>query len=285
MRAIWKGHIRFSLVTIPIRIYSAIDSAQSIKMNQLHKDCNGPVGYDKKCKKCSTVLSTKEIVKGYQYEPDQYVVIEPDDLQKLKLKSTKVIEIEGFIDASEIHPTLYDSPYFVGPDGEVAAQAYALLRETLRKSGKLGVGKVVLRDRENVMMLSPQENGLMMYKLRYPDELRSINDIPQLNGTEVDESQLNLANTLVESMTTTFDKIKLKDQYSNALKELIQSKIEGKEVITVVEEEKPVVDIMTALKASIEQSKSEKKPMKKATGKTKTKAKAKTTQTKKRKTA
>ena len=212
-------------------------------------------------------------------------MIEPDDLQKLKLKSTKVIEIEGFIDASEIHPTLYDSPYFVGPDGEVAAQAYALLRETLRKSGKLGVGKVVLRDRENVMMLSPQENGLMMYKLRYPDELRSINDIPQLNGTEVDESQLNLANTLVESMTTTFDKIKLKDQYSNALKELIQSKIEGKEVITVVEEEKPVVDIMTALKASIEQSKSEKKPMKKATGKTKTKAKAKTTQTKKRKTA
>lgn len=285
MRAIWKGHIRFSLVTIPIRIYSAIDSAQSVKLNQLHKDCNGPVGYDKKCKKCSTVLSTKEIVKGYQYEPDQYVVIEPEDLEKLKLKSTKVIEIEGFIDSSEIHPTLYDSPYFVGPDGEVAAQAYSLLRETLRNSGKLGVGKVVLRDRENVVMLSPQEDGLLMYKLRYPDELRSINDVPQLNGTEVDEAQLKLANTLVESMTTTFEKLNLNDHYNGALKEMIQNKIAGKEVITVAEEEKPVVDIMTALKASIEQAKTEKKPMKKATGKTKVKASEKRTQTKRRKTA
>src|SRR5262245_1399015 len=104
MRSIWKGHIRFSLVTIPVRIYNAIDTAQSIAFNQLHRDCNGRIGYDKRCKKCSQTVSGDEIVKGYQYQPDQYVVIEPTDLDKLKLESTKIIEIEGFVSASEVHP-------------------------------------------------------------------------------------------------------------------------------------------------------------------------------------
>ena len=138
MRSIWKGHIRFSLVTIPIRIYSAVDSAQSIRFNQLHRDCNGRVGYDKRCKKCSDTVANEDIVKGYQYEPDQYVVFEKDDLEKLKLKSTKVIEIEGFVDATEIHPTLYDSPYFAGPDGDVAAKTYALLSSALRTAARWG---------------------------------------------------------------------------------------------------------------------------------------------------
>jgi DNA end-binding protein Ku len=107
MRSIWKGHIRFSLVTIPIRIYNAVDTAEAaIRFNQLHKDDNGPVGYDKKCKKCGKVLTTEEIVKGYQFEPEQYVIVSPEDFEKLKLKRTNVIEIEGFSDATEVHPSL-----------------------------------------------------------------------------------------------------------------------------------------------------------------------------------
>src|SRR5215469_7343053 len=185
MRSIWKGHIRFSLVTIPIRIYAAVDSDETIRFNQLHKDDNGPVGYEKKCKKCGKALSMEEIVKGYQFEPEQYVIVSPEDLDKIKLKSTKVIEIEGFIDAAEVHPTLYESPYFAGPDGMVAAKTYSLLTQALQASGKVGIGKVALREREEVVMISPLDTGIVLYKLRNPQELRKIQDIPQLEKKDV----------------------------------------------------------------------------------------------------
>jgi DNA end-binding protein Ku len=279
----WKGHIRFSLVTIPVRIYNAIESAETIRFNQLHKEDNGRIGYDKRCKKCNEVISNDEIVKGFEHEPDQYVIIEQDDLDKVKLKSTKIIEIEGFVDADEVPPTLFDAPYFAGPDGDVAGQAYALLRETLRNSGKVGVGRVVLRDRESVMLLTAKDNGLMLYKLRYPNEIRSIDDVPQLDGLEADETQLQLAQTLVDSMSKSFDSFELKDRYKDAVRDIISQKIEGKEIVTVAEEEAEVVDIMTALKASIEAAAADKKPMKKATGKKEAAAKTKTT--KKRKVA
>ena len=293
MRAIWKGHIRFSLVTIPIRIYNAVDTAQTIRFNQLHKECNGPIGYDKKCKKCSKVLDKEEIVKGYQYEPEQFVIVEAEDLEKIKLKSTKIIEIEGFVDVSEVHPTLYETPYFAGPDGDVAAKAYALLGEALRKSGKLGIGKVVLRDREEIVMIGPEENGLILYKLRTPEMVRNIADVPQLDGEAADAQQLKMAQSLVDSMSTSLDKIELKDNYRQAVKEMVEAKVEGREIVTVAEEVAPVVDIMTALKDSIEQAKADRKPMKKATGKaraqTKKAKKAKKTKTtakaKKRKAA
>ena len=266
MRAIWKGHIRFSLVTIPVRIYNAIDTAQTIRFNQINKNTNSPIKYEKRDTKTGEVVKNEDIVKGFQYEPDQYVIIEPEDFEKIKLKSTKIIEIEGFVDTKDVHPTLFDTPYFAGPDGEVAAKAYGLLCQTLKDSGKMGIGKVILRDRESVMLMAPQGNGLLLYKLRYPEEVRDIKDVPQLDQVEADKGQLKLARTLVESMTTTLDKLELTDKYHGALKEMIENKIEGKEVVSYVEEEKPVVDIMTALKQSIDQAKAGKKPMKKATG-------------------
>lgn len=269
MRAIWKGHIRFSLVTIPIRIYGAIETAQTIRFNQLHKDCNGAIGYLKKCKKCGESIDKEEIVKGYQYEPEQYVIVDQTDFDKLKLKSTKAIDIEGFVDASEVHSTLFDTPYFVGPDGEVASKPYNLLCQTLKKTGKMGIGRVVLREREDVVLIAPEQNGIMFYKLRYPDEIRDISKIPDLNPADPSQEELKLAETLVSSMNKKLADIELKDRYGDSLREVIQAKIEGKEIITLEEEEKEVVDIMDALKASIEQAKASKKPMKKATGKNK----------------
>jgi DNA end-binding protein Ku len=266
MRAIWKGHIRFSLVTIPVRIYNAVDTDQTIRFNQLHKEDHGPIGYDKKCKKCNKVVTSEEIVKGYPYEPDRFVIVEKDDLDKLKLKSTKIIEIEGFIDAKEVHPTLYEAPYYAGPDGPVAVKAYALLAATLKETGKMGIGKVVLRDREDVVMIAPHENGICLYKLRSPKEVRSINEVPQLDTKGVDKKQLELAKNLVESMKTSLNKLDLTDKYNDALREMIEAKIEGKQIVTVEEEEKPIVDIMTALKQSIEQAKTQRKPMEKAKG-------------------
>ena len=267
MRAIWKGHIRFSLVTIPIRMYSAIESSQSISFRQLHKEDNGPIGYQKVCKVCDEKVSTADIVKGYEYESDQYVIVGAEDLQKIKLKSTKVIDIEAFVNADEVNPALFDAPYFAGPDGEVAAKAYSLLCQTLKNSNKLGIGKVVLRDKESAVLIAPQGSGLMMYKLRFPKELRNIEEVPNIGHIETDEAQLKLAETLVSSMAKPFAELELEDKYRSAVMEIVEAKVAGKEIVMLAEEEAPIVDIMTALQESINQAKTEKKPLKKATGK------------------
>ena len=266
MRSIWKGHIRFSLVTIPIRIYNAVDTEETIRFNQLHKEDNGAVGYEKKCKKCNKSLTAEEIVKGYQFEPEQYVIVSPEDIAKIKLKSTKVIEIEGFIDAGEVHPSLYESPYLAGPDGPVAAKTYSLLSQALKASGKLAMGKVVLRDREEVVAIAPLDGGLILYKLRNPSEIRKMEGVPQVEKTEVNKDELKLSLSLVESMASSLKDLDLNDRYRDALREMIEAKIAGKEVVSAPEEEKPVVDIMAALKQSIEQTKARKKPMEKAKG-------------------
>jgi DNA end-binding protein Ku len=266
MRSIWKGHIRFSLVTIPVRIYNAVDTEETIRFQQLHKEDNGAVGYEKKCKKCGKSLTAEEIVKGYEFEPEQYVIVSPDDFAKIKLQSTKVIEIEGFIDAAEVHPTLYESPYLAGPDGVVAAKTYSLLSQALAASGKVGIGKVAMRDREDTVMIAAQDGGIMLYKLRQPNEVRKMDDVPQVERKEVNQDELKLSISLVESMSASLKEMDLSDRYRDALREMIEAKIAGREVVVAPEAEKPVVDIMTALKQSIEQTKAKKKPMERAKG-------------------
>jgi DNA end-binding protein Ku len=271
MRAIWKGHIQFSLVTIPVRIYNAIDSGQTISFNLLSKDGHNPVSYEKKDKVTGQTLRAEDIVKGYQYEPGQYVIIDQEDFDKVKLKSEKVIEIEGFVNTEEVHPTLYEAPYYIGPDGDMAAKTYGLLSQTLKETGRIAVGKVVLRDRETPVLLSPHEGGMVMNRLRYPNEVRSMKEVPQLLEVKTDKEQLKLAKTLVDSMTTKFANIEMKDHYYDKLKAIIDAKVEGKEVVSIVEEAPKVVDIMTALKASIDAAK---KPMEKAKGASAKKEKA-----------
>lgn len=266
MRSIWKGHIRFSLVTIPIRIYNAVDTEETIRFQQLHKEDNGPVGYEKKCKTCGKNLSADEIVKGYEFAPDKYVIVTPDDFAKIRLQSTKLIEIEGFIEAAEVHPTLYDAPYLCGPDGPVASKAYALLTEALKVSGKVGVGKVVLRDREEGVMIAPHDGGIILYKLRQPKEIRNMDTVPQLEARDVSKEELRLSISLVESMTAHLEDLNLTDRYRDALRDMIEAKIEGREVVAAPEAETKVVDIMTALKQSIEATKARKKPMERARG-------------------
>jgi DNA end-binding protein Ku len=277
MKAIWKGHIRFSLVTIPVLVYSAVATEETISFHLLHREDHGAIGYDKRCKKCHKAVSAEEIVKGYQYEPEGYVIVEKEDLEKINLKSTKIIEITGFIDAREVHPTWYETPYYAGPDGPVAVQAYSLLAAALQETGKVGIGKVVLHDREDVVMIAPEENAVVLYKLRSPHEIRNIHEIPQRAGNPVNQEGLKLARSLVDSMTTTLDQIDLTDTYHDALRAIIEAKIAGKEIITVEVEEKPVLDIMTALKQSIEQAKLRKKPMEKAGGKKQTMVSKETT--------
>lgn len=259
-RSIWKGYLQFSMVTIPIRLYNAVDAGASIHFNQLHQKDNGRVGHDKKCKSCGDVLRSEDIVKGYEYAPDEYVVVTSDDLKSLGLKSTKVLEISGFVAADEFSQTLFDTPYFVGPDGDVAAKGYALLREAIRTSGRMGVGKLALRDREDMVILADHEGGLVLYKVRYPHLIRPISDIPNLELSEVGPEELQLTQHLVEIMGTTLGEVELKDTYQEAVREMIHAKVEGKEVVTVAEDVRPVPDIMVAIRESIAQARESNSP-------------------------
>src|SRR6185295_18768645 len=170
-----------------------------------------------------------------QYEPEQYVIVSAEDLAKIKLKSTKVIEIEGFIDADEVHPSLYEAPYLAGPDGLVAAKTYSLLSQALKTSGKVGIGKVVLRDREEIVMVGPLDGGIVLYKLRNPQELRKMDGVPQIEKKDVNKDELKLSISLVESMASSLEEMDLTDRYRDALRELIEAKVAGKEVVSVPE--------------------------------------------------
>jgi DNA end-binding protein Ku len=272
MRSIWKGHIRFLLVAIPVRVYNAIEASEKIQFNQLHREDFGPIGYDKKCKKCGQIVANDEITKGYQYEPDRYALVEPEEIAKVKIKTTKAVDIMGFVDASEIPTTFFDAPYYLGPDGPVAEKPYALLRQVLKDTGKVGLAKVVLRDREDLVAVFPLEDGIVLQKLRYPAEVRKVADVPEIDSAQkIDKKELTLATSLVEQMITSFADIDTVDHYHEALRKLIDSKIKGKKVTEFEKiEEVPRLDIMTALKKSLQAS--TRKPMVKAATATKKKA-------------
>jgi DNA end-binding protein Ku len=264
MRSIWKGHIRFLLVAIPIRVYNAIEASERVQFNQLHRDDFGPIGYDKRCKKCGQIVTNDEITKGYQYEPDRYAIVEPEEIAKIKIKTTRAVDILGFVDNSEIAPMFYDAPYYIGPDGPVAEKPFALLRQVLKDTGKIGLAKVVLRDREDLVAVFPHDDGIVLQKLRYPAEVRKIQEVPEIDAApKLDKKELNLATSLVEQMVTTFSDIDTVDHYHEALRKLIDSKIKGKKVTEFEKyEELPRMDIMTALKKSLRAS--SRKPMVKA---------------------
>jgi len=264
MRSIWKGHIRFLLVAIPIRVYNALEASERIQFNQLHRDDFGPVGYDKRCKKCGEIVTNDQITKGYQYEPDRYAIVEPEEIAKIKIKTTRAVDILGFVESSEVAPMFFDSPYYIGPDGPVAEKPFALLRQVLKDTGKIGLAKVVLRDREDLVAVFPHDDGIVLQKLRYPAEVRKVEDVPEIDATpKLDKRELALATSLVEQMITTFADIDTVDHYHEALRKLIDSKIKGKKVTEFEKyEEPPSMDIMTALKKSLQAS--SRKPMVKA---------------------
>jgi DNA end-binding protein Ku len=257
MRSIWKGHIRFSLVTIPVQIFNGLEAATELSFKQLHDKDNGKINYKKVCSSCQEEVPFGNIIKGFEYEPERYVVFKKDELDNVKLKSTKVIDIEAFVDIAEVHPSRFEALYFVGPNGDIANPTYNLLKQSLLKSGKAGVGKVVIREREDVVLLMPEKEGIIMYKLRYPNEVRSVKDIPDVKDTPVDAAQLNLADTLISSMVKPFGDIVFKDTYVDAVMSMVQEKVSGKQVVSIEssEESAPVVDIMEALKRSIEEAK------------------------------
>ncbi|WP_243385479.1 Ku protein [Bacillus kexueae] len=256
MHTMWKGSIQFGLVNIPIKLFSATED-KDIKLRQLHKKCHTPIQYEKKCPHCDETISNEEIVKGFEYVKGKFVVLSDEELQELKDEhAEKTVEIKDFVDLTEIDPIYFHRSYFMGP-GENGLKAYALLRSALEKSGKIGIAEITIRSKRQLAVVRVYENCLVMETIHYPDEVRSVKHVPSLpEEVDIQEKELNTAMMLIEQLTTTFNPENYHDDYREALQQKIDEKInrnEGKAI-----EERPrenVVDLMSALQASIERTK------------------------------
>nr|WP_040340624.1 Ku protein [Fictibacillus macauensis] len=260
MHTMWKGTISFGLVSIPIKLFAATED-KDVKMRYLHTKCHSPIKYEKICPVCEENVSQDEIVKGYEYEPGKFVLIEKDELDQLSSKSNKAIEILDFISLAEIDPIYYNRSYFIGP-GENGSKPFSLLKEAMDQSGKIGLAKITIRSKESLAVVRVYEKGLVMETIYYPDEVRNANHVPGLDElTEVNDKELKMAIQLIEQLTTTFEPQKYHDSYRDSLLQLIENKVAGKEVRIVSERPKTnVVDLMEALQASIDQSKETTQP-------------------------
>ncbi|MCV9998526.1 Ku protein [Pararhizobium sp. YC-54] len=274
-RALWKGQLRLSLVSIPIEVFSATRTGARFAFRQIHEPSGKPIHYDKVVEGIGPV-DTGEIVKGYEYESGKYVLLEQEEIDAVKLETKKTLELIQFVDASEISPIYYDKPYYVVPADDLAEDAYRVVRDALRKSGKVGLGQLTLRGHEYIAAIKPCDDGLLLETLHYADELHKAGPMFHgLSGKTSDADLLEVATALIDKKTAPFDATTFKDNYSLALKELVQRKLKGKKAKIEVEEEKDtgkrgdnVVDLMSALKKSLEGS-GEKAAPKKAASKKK----------------
>ena len=256
MHSIWKGAINFLLVSIPVKVYNAIETSEKIQFNQLHGDDFGPIGYDKRCKKCNLVVSTDQIVKGYQHAPEQYVVVSPEEIATITPESNQSIEIIGFLKPTEIPTTYFGASYFAAPDGAAASKAYTLLREVMKRTERIAFGKVIFREREELITISPEGDGLVLQKLHYRHEVRVIESVPGISSNKLtppNTTELDLAENLVNNMLTSFAEIDTIDHFHGALKQLLETKAGGGtvEVKAAKTAAAPVIDIMSALQASL----------------------------------
>jgi DNA end-binding protein Ku len=255
-RAYWRGQIRLALVSIPVEIFSATKSGATIAFNQIHEPSGKRIKYEKVVPGIGPV-DPEDIVKGYQVEKGSYVLVTDEELEGVKLESKKTLELTQFVDYDEIDVLYYEKPYFVVPADDLAEEAFIVLREALRRTRKVGIGQLALRGREYLVSLKPCGRGLVLETLRYADEVnKAQNYFRDIGEAKADEDLLDLAETLIERKTAEFDPAKFHDRYIEALEELIDRKRKGKTIETDSGETPArggnVIDLMAALKRSIE---------------------------------
>ncbi|MEC1891687.1 non-homologous end joining protein Ku [Cytobacillus firmus] len=281
MHTMWKGSISFGLVNIPIKLHSATED-KDIKLRNLHKECHSPIKYEKTCPVCEKEIKNEDIVKAYEYTKGKFVVLEDEDLEKLKQENEdKAVEIMDFVKIQEIDPIYYNRTYYMSP-GDGGGKAYSLLRKALETSEKAGLAKIIIRSKEQLAVVRVYENTLVMETIHYPDEVRKAADVPNVPAEDkVSDKEIDTAIMLIDQSTTEFKPEKYNDDYRTALLELIEAKRTGKDIVTPVEKEPAanVTDLMAALQASIDKTKpadaeTKRKPAaKKKRASTKTKAK------------
>lgn len=253
MRAIWTGALSFGLINMPIRLYKASED-KGLNFDLLHKKDLSPIKYARICKADGKEVPYSDIVKGYQYEKGDYVILTEEDFKRADVRKTKLIDIIEFTDKNEIDPMLFEKPYFLEP-GKGASTAYAVLREALKKSKKVGIAKFVLHNREHLGVLQPHENILVLNQLRYQSELIDINklNIPK-ESEKAPSKEVAMALKLIDHLTEHFKSEKYHDTYTEELKEIIDEKAHGKKPKKKGKEPKltEVEDIMSMLKESLE---------------------------------
>ncbi|MBR0823862.1 Ku protein [Bradyrhizobium liaoningense] len=269
-RANWKGFLRLSLVTCPVALYPATSESEKISFNQLNRQTGHRIKYLKVDADTGDEVPNEDIVKGYELEKGQFIEVTKEELEEIALESSRTIEIDEFVDKSDIDPRYLIRPYYLRPDGKVGHDAFAVIRETIREMNKVAIGRVVLTNREHIIVLEPMEKGLVGTLLRYPYEVRSEQEyFDEIQDVKVTKDMLDLAKHIVNQKAGTFDPEKFEDHYESALVELINEKRAGK-VIRPKERPKGenVVDLMDALRKSVggaaADAAAQKKPAKKS---------------------
>ncbi len=251
-RASWKGYLKLSLVSCPVRLYNATSSSEKIAFNLLHKDTHNRVAMKPVDPELGQV-ERSDLVKGYQYEKNQYVIIDEEDFEKVRIETTETINIEAFVDHDDVDPIYNDSPYYLAPDGPMAEETFAVLREAMTKMGKTAIAKVVLTNRERLVSISPRDKGMLLQTLRTGQEVRSASAyFEDIHSDGVDKEMLELAEKLIEQKTRDFSPAEFVDRYEVGLMEIIKAKIKGETpVVAAAPERGKVINLMDALKKSL----------------------------------
>ena len=259
-RSIWKGSMQFGMVNIPVALYVATESTSKVSFNLLCPDHKSRIKNKRWCPVGEHEVAST--VKGYEYEKGQYVIFDEDDLGKLPLKSSKAIEIAGFIKADDLPGDLYfQNAYYLEPD-KSAQKPYALLKKTLEKTGRVAIAKFALRERERLVSMRAHDEVLVLNTLHWPDEIRAIDDLALPEDITVAPAELKMAESLVEMMAMTFDPSEFRDEYKQAFEQIVEAKVKGREDLVEAPEaeaETTIVDLMSALKASVARAKEEEK--------------------------
>jgi len=259
-RPTWKGYLKISLVNIPIKVFPATDAGATLSFNQLHGECQTRIQQKRWCPTCEREVPNTDIVKGFEFEKGRYVIVDEEDIEKVRVESTRVISLEKFTDDTAIDPIYLERPYYLAPDGPVAREAFAVIREGMK--GKAGIGKVALYGREYLVKVQPREQGLVMYTLRHANEIRSMDAIDELTGMpeKVKPEEVKLAKQVMGTFEGDVDLQEYRDDYQVGLREIIDAKIEGREIVAQEIEAPPkVVNLMDALRKSLDTISSSKK--------------------------
>lgn len=257
-RSIWKGTISFGMISVPVKLYAATES-KDVAFNTLHATCNSRIRQKRWCPTCDREVEQEELVRGYQYEKDNYVVLTEEELEKLPVASKHTIDLTGFVKSDEIDPVHYERSYFVEPE-PAGLKPYALLMRALDEKDVVAVAKIALRQRESLCVIRPLDGALMLDKLYYPDEVRT-KDKPSVPDVLVSKQELNMAYSLIDLLQEPFEPEKYDDAYRSAVLDLIEAKKKGKKVVSAAPSTaKEPTDLMAALKATLEAAQKGKRP-------------------------
>jgi DNA end-binding protein Ku len=257
MKTVWKGYLRFSMVTIPVRMYSALNRRETIRFNMLHKVCGTRISQHNYCPECNKELKSEDIIRGYNYGKNDYVQVTDEEIRKARKESTETIDIMKFVDDNQISPIFYSDAHYLVPDGKAGTDAFSLFKKAIEKTNKAALAKVVIRNREHLFSIKPHDGALVAYTLHYPKEIRGLDDLEEVEkvgAVKVDEQSLSLAVQLIDNLSGDFKADEIVDEYSNALMDIINAKAEGKEYKVERKERKKVVNLMDALRQSVKET-------------------------------